>query len=320
MSWSFSDKLHAAMMRLRNPTAINRSNYKRLNRTSSINTDDGTTYTSSDEKNLIQRYWPCFAIISCALLFSVIIYTTIFLTEDKEYPFCELPESLLIPTEDQTYLTYIYPRDVGSMSSKINNKYTKNEKIIFYSTLKQLYNEQRMTIDLLEGHPQSLNTKNLNDIQYRFIEDCQFPALQNTENPSHCIKFQLVYASNRANKDNGHKTKHIDYKQGIVQEYDATNEHFNFHKIDPNELLMAISLNAHDFDNQGNVKKFFGVLREFVGLDNSEVEEMQNDENIGYFSCIDWHSTRNHHGFHAVFLNKYSIGNYSGLLVPDKLE
>ena len=58
MSWSLTNKLHAAMMRLRNQTGINRSNYKQLHHQQ---TDDnnGVLYTSSDEKNIIQRYWPC---------------------------------------------------------------------------------------------------------------------------------------------------------------------------------------------------------------------------------------------------------------------
>eukprot|EP01084_Bolivina_argentea_P251488 421799_1 len=305
MSWSFTDSLHAAMMRLRNQTA-NRSKYTKFNQSS----NDNTLYTSYDDKNIVQRYWPCFAIISCAMLFTIIIYTTIFLTEDTEYPICELPETLLLPTEDQTYLTYIYPRDVSNTDNKINNKFSKNEKIIFLSTLKKIHNEQKLTFDLIHNEG-----KNMNSIQYRFIQDCNFLPFKSTPNPNHCMKFQLVFASNRAHKDNRHKQVNIDYRHSIVEQYDKHNKHFNFHKIDPNELLMAISLNAHDFDVNRN--KFFGSLRNFVGLDGSNLEEMENDENIGYFTCIDWHATRLYHGFHAVFLNKYAIGNYSGLFVPN---
>ena len=200
------------------------------------------------------------------------------MTEDKEYPICELPESLLIPSDDQqSYLTYIYPRDITNNYNQIHNKFSQSEKIIFYSTLKQLYNEQRITIDLLEG-----NKPIIHNIQYRFIEDCNFPPLQNTENPTHCIKFQLAYAANRAHKDSGHKKVSIDYSAGIIQEYDTSNKHFNFHKINPNELLFAISLNAHDFEGKNNPKnklKFFGSLREFIGLETN-LEELQNDENI----------------------------------------
>lgn len=167
-----------------------------------------------------------------------------------------------------------------------------------------------MAIHLIEG-----NRDNIHNIQYKYIQDCNFLPLKNTENPNHCVKFQLAYAANRAHKDSGHKTQNIDYNAGIVQEYDESDGSFNFHKINPNELLFVISLNAHDFEDKN--QRFFGSLREFVGLDSNNLEEMQNDENVGYFSCIDWHSTRSYHGFNGVFLNKYAIGNYSGLFVPD---
>ena len=208
-------------------------------------------------------------------------YTVVFLTEDAEYPSCGIPESLMTPpAEGQSFLTYISLHDASHSDTKINHKLSENEKAIFLSALYRIYEDQREMIDLL--HSQT------NDVRSRWIEDCHLETVPT----AHCVRFQLILAPNRANKDSGHKGVSIDYQQGIVQEFDGNGNGFNFHRIDPNELLMAISMNAHDLD-----AKWF-------------------DEKMSGFRCIDWHSTRSYHGFHAVILNKFAIGNYSGLFVP----
>ena len=226
------------------------------------------------------------------------------MTEESEYRICDVPESLLFPTEHQTYLTYIYPRDASSNDdAKMNDKRTERERETFVSTLKTLYNEQHRT--------------DTDSIRYRLIEDCHFEEIRNAPNPNHCVKFQLVLAPNRANKDSGLSADGsiaFDYHDGIVQEYDESNKAFNFHKADPKELLMAISLNAHSLDegaNTNSIRSWFHFLRSLIASESPRETETAS------FGCIDWHSTRKSHGFHAVLVNKYAIGNISGLFVPD---
>ena len=152
-------------------------------------------------------------------------------------------------------------------------------------------------IDLLHSES-SGNTADSVPIRSRWIRDCHFEPIQTAPNgQSHCIEFQLVLAPKRANRDRQHRGSTIDYQRGIVQEFNGKDGGFNFHRIEPNELMMAISLNAHRLDADSMMK--------------------WGDDKMAGFRCIDWHSTRSYHGFNALILNQFATGNHSGFFVPN---
>ena len=71
-----------------------------------------------ENPGLIQKYWPCFAILSCAVIFSIVFYSTIYFGEDELYPECIIPDTFLkTDITDTPFLTYLYHRDTSQDNS-----------------------------------------------------------------------------------------------------------------------------------------------------------------------------------------------------------
>ena len=125
------------MLRQRAQVSTHQPGYMRSRRISHRDRGPGGSLSpNADEKNIVQRYWPCFAIIYCSILFSIVGYTVIFLTEDTEYPLCGIPESLQTPPADgEAFLTFISVHDASHSEIKLYHKSSENEKTRFWNQI-----------------------------------------------------------------------------------------------------------------------------------------------------------------------------------------
>ena len=89
-------------------------NYMRRRKGKYSNNITYSTINNDESPSIVQKYWPCFAIISCAIMFTFVFYATFHFNESNIYPHCSIPQTFLKDNLNDYFLTYLYQTDTSN--------------------------------------------------------------------------------------------------------------------------------------------------------------------------------------------------------------